>query len=209
VLSAHLGLLEARVREMIIKSNLPEEKKRLLLILNARGLWQKRGVEEIPVRGENGERETIPVEEEDFRLLRHLFRRAGKENPSPRVGRIAMHLDGKVVRLEERREKGTRNKGRGWRARRGEGATRFPLWLHLATLNLGQRVAIPLEITPHGEAVPGKWTGFFQIGEDEKGNLYVRRVKGLSPRPYTPKTERLALDVGLSPLIATDRGDLL
>ncbi|MFX5393128.1 hypothetical protein ABTD32_19195, partial [Acinetobacter baumannii] len=31
----------------------------------------------------------------------------------------------------------------------------------------------------------------------------------LSPKPYTPRTERLAVDIGLSPLIATDRGDLL
>lgn len=35
------------------------------------------------------------------------------------------------------------------------------------------------------------------------------RVKALASRPYTPRTERLALDVGLSPLLATDRGDLL
>ncbi len=203
ILSGYLGVLEERVRALILGSTLPEEQKGRLLRLNARGLWQQRDVKTVKVGGQE-----MPVLPEDLRLLRHLFRRARKENRLPRLGRIAMHLDGKVARLEARKDWVPKRKNRGWRARRGEGVALFPLWLHLSSLVPRQPIAVPLEGNPYAEGVPGAWRNFFQIGE-EGGRVYVRRVKALEGRPYTPRTERLALDVGLSPLMATDRGDLL
>lgn len=187
ILTGHLEVLKERVRELILGSALPAERKQVLLAMNAMGLWLSRNVREVVLDGR-----TVEVAAEDRRLL-CLFRRARRENRWPRMDRMAMHLDGKVARYEERRE--------------GK-ATHFPAWLHMATLEPGRRVRIPLRSNPYAESLPGTWRGFCQIGEED-GKVWIRRVKSLERRSYTPRTDRLALDLGLSPLIAPDRGDLL
>lgn len=209
MLKGHLEHLKNRVREILLGSSLPREKREVLLLLNSREAWLKPEVRQALAEGQplvfkvvrkdesgRGRTKTLQATPEDLRLLLHLFRRARKELTWPGMHRIQMHLDGKVVRYEPR--------GRG----RGKQATHFPAWLHLATLEKGKRVAIPLGENPYAEGRKGEWRDFFQVGE-ENGRVLIRRVKALSPKPYTPRTERLAVDIGLSPLIATDRGDLL
>lgn len=200
VLSGHLEGLKERVRELILASSLPETRRRGLLTLNALGGWVWPEVREALKRGQPFslplKEETLILSPEDLRLLLWFFRRARKERPWPRMDRLQLHLDGRVVRYAQ--------KGKGRRAK----AKHFPAWLHVATLEKGRRVAIPLWENPHGEKVPGVWRNAFQVVfRGEEVRFY--RVKALASRPYTPRTERLALDVGLSPLLATDRGDLL
>lgn len=207
VLSGHLEGLKERVRELVLGSSLEEERRRNLLTLNALGAWLWPEVLSALKEGrpfllrlgkdEKGQGEkTFLIPPEDLHLLLALFRRARKERPWPRMSRLQLHLDGKVVRYAKR--------GEGKRAK----ATHFPAWLHVATLEKGKRVAIPLLENPHGEGVSGEWRNAFQIVFDEEG-VRIYRVKALAKRTYTPRTERLALDVGLSPFLATDRGDLL
>lgn len=207
VLSGHLEGLKERVRGLVLSLDLPEERRRNLLTLNALGAWLWPEVLSALREGRpfllrlgkdksDAEEKTLLVPPEDLQLLLTLFRRARKERPWPRMDRLQLHLDGRVARLAKR--------GEGRKAK----ATHFPAWLHVATLEPRQRVALPLLENPHGEGVPGEWRNFFQVVFDGE-EVRIYRMKALAKRAYTPKTERLALDVGLSPLLATDRGDLL
>ncbi|RTH02240.1 hypothetical protein, partial [Thermus scotoductus] len=78
----------------------------------------------------------------------------------------------------------------------------------MATLFPFSRVAIPLGENPYAEGRKGEWRDFFQVGE-ENGRAQIRRDKAPSPKPYTPRNERSAVDIGIFPLFATASGELL
>lgn len=104
-----------------------------------------------------------------------------------------MHLDTKVFNIIKKEE----NK-----------AKTFDYWLSLATLDKGRRVLIPLKENPYAEKKEGKFLNFIQITEKE-GNIIIKRIKQLITKKYNPITPVVSIDIGLNPLFATDKGDLI
>jgi putative transposase len=102
-----------------------------------------------------------------------------------------MHLDQKVAIVEENRD-----------------SKLFDKWLKISTLEKRKPVYIPLKNNPYAESQEGEFLNFYQINI-EKNKLDIKLIKELSPKEYKPKTEYIAIDLGLNPLIATDKGDLI
>jgi putative transposase len=104
-----------------------------------------------------------------------------------------MHLDGKVVELSKKEK---------------DGAKSFDYWLKVSTLEKGNPVYIPLKANAYAEKLEGEFLNYCQVVEDDDGNIEFRIIKELKKKEYIPATDEIAIDLGLSPLFATDKGDL-
>ncbi|MCV5824956.1 hypothetical protein OFN33_31350, partial [Escherichia coli] len=67
---------------------------------------------------------------------------------------------------------------------------------------------IPLKNNAYAEGIDGRYLNFYQV-QEEDGDLIVRLVKELERRDYRPIVPEIGIDLGLNPLFATDRGDLI
>jgi len=54
----------------------------------------------------------------------------------------------------------------------------------------------------------GRFLNYCQVVEDDDGNIEFRIIKQLKKKEYIPATDEIAIDLGLKPLFATDKGDL-
>ena len=54
----------------------------------------------------------------------------------------------------------------------------------------------------------GEFLNYCQVVEDDDGNIEFRIIKQLKKKEYIPATDEIAIDLGLRPLFATDKGDL-
>jgi len=54
----------------------------------------------------------------------------------------------------------------------------------------------------------GEFLNYCQVVEDDDGNIEFRRIKQLKKKEYIPATDEIAIDLGLNPLFATNKGDL-
>ncbi|MGC8722155.1 MAG: zinc ribbon domain-containing protein [Caldisericaceae bacterium] len=116
-----------------------------------------------------------------------------KKNRKPRYNNISMHLDAKVFDIKPKQ---------------GNEAKSFDYWLSLATLERGNRVYIPINKNAFAESLDGKFLNFIQISK-ENDNIVTRRVKELKKKQYQPITPLISIDLGINPIIATDKGDLI
>jgi putative transposase len=105
-----------------------------------------------------------------------------------------MHLDGKVVEISKKKENGAKS---------------FDYWIKVATLEKGKPIYIPLKANTYAEEIEGEFLNYCQVAEDDAGNIEFRIVKELKRKEYIPLTDKLAIDLGLTPLIATNNGDLI
>ena len=134
-----------------------------------------------------------PIDKEILKLSRKIIKRAIAKNRLPNTKNIQLHLDGKVAIVETKKE---------------NGAEAFDYWIKLSTLNRGNPVYLPLRSNPYFESVEGKLKNFCQINVDRFGSVSIALLKEIRKKEYKPKMDKLALDLGLSNLFATDRGDL-
>jgi len=104
-----------------------------------------------------------------------------------------MHLDGKVVEFLPKQQ---------------DKAKSFDYWIKVSTLEKGKPVYIPLKKNSYAESLEGEFLNFCQVVE-RNGSLEFKIVKELKKKKYIPKTDTVAIDLGLNPLFATDRGDLI
>jgi transposase, IS605 OrfB family, central region len=103
-----------------------------------------------------------------------------------------MHLDGKVVEISKKEK---------------DGAKAFGYWLKVSTLEKGKPVYIPLKANTYAEKLEGRFLNYCQVVEDD-GEIEFRIIKQLKKREYIPATDEIAIDLGLRPLFATDKGGL-
>jgi putative transposase len=140
------------------------------------------------------EKKIVKVSEFHKKLAKKIFKHLLKKNRKPRFEIISMHLDGKVVEISKKKENGAKS---------------FDYWIKIATLEKGKPVYIPLKASIYAEKVEGEFLNYCQVVEDDTGNIEFRIVKQLKKREYIPLTEKVAIDLGLNPLIATNNGDLI
>jgi putative transposase len=140
------------------------------------------------------EKKIVKVSEFHKKLAKKLFKHLLKKNRKPRFENISMHLDGKVVEISKKKENGAKS---------------FDYWIKMATLEKRRPIYIPLKANKHAEKIEGKFLNYCQVVKNDIGNIEFRIVKELKKKEYIPLTEKLAIDLGLNPLIATNNGDLI
>jgi transposase, IS605 OrfB family, central region len=161
--------------------------------LNNVGGWLKYDKDEIEIYERKGKKRKVKVLEFHKKLARKIFKHLIGKNRRPRFGNISMHLDGKVVELSKKEENGAKS---------------FDYWLKISTLEKGNPVYIPLKANTYAEKVDGEFLNYCQVIEDDNGSLEFRIIKQLKKKEYVPAIDEIAIDLGLRPLFATDKGDL-
>ncbi len=197
VLDGYIANIQRQFANIVFNSSLTGEDKSILLALNnAKGwlIYDKDEIEIYEKKGEGREKKTVKVSEYHKKLAKRIFKHLLKKNKRPRFGKISMHLDGKVLEISKKKE---------------NGAKLFDYWIKFATLEKGKPIYIPLKANRHAEEVEGEFLSYCQVVEDDSGNIEFRIVKELKKKEYIPLTEKLAIDLGLNPLIATNNGDLI
>jgi transposase, IS605 OrfB family, central region len=193
VLSSYIANIQYQFANIVFNSNLSEEDKLILLALNNVEGWLKYDKDEIEIYERKGKKRKIKVLEFHKKLARKIFKHLLDKNRKPRFSKISMHLDGKVVELSKKEENGAKS---------------FDYWLKVSTLEKGNPVYIPLKTNTYAEKVDGEFLNYCQIIEDDNGNIEFRIIKQLKKKEYIPATNEIAIDLGLRPLFATDKGDL-
>ena len=190
VLDGYLARIQEEFAKIIDHSTLSQKSKRVLIAINSRKVWFGKDLETISWF-ERGDRTDYQVTKEEIVLARKIFKFILHKWRKPRFKRIAMHLDAKVATVEE-----------------NESSKSFDKWFKLSTLDKGKPVLIPLKNNAYAEGIDGRYLNFYQV-QEEDGDLIVKLVKELERRDYRPIVPETGVDLGLNPLFATDRGDLM
>jgi len=183
MLDSYLANRQNDFIEIVRNSNIDEDIKIKLLYINKYKKWF---FNEVKMKDEL-------IDKEILKLSRKIIKRSFKLNHFPNTKYIQLQLDSKVANL---------------RAKKEDGATSFDYWIKLSTLTKGKPIYLPLQSNPYFESIKGKLKNFCQINIDRFSNITITLLKDVQKREYAPKIEKLALDLGLSNLFATNLGDL-
>ncbi|HHY80237.1 MAG TPA: IS200/IS605 family element transposase accessory protein TnpB [Thermoanaerobacter sp.] len=190
ILEGFISNIQQEFAKIVFSSNLPEKTKRILLFLNSRKEWLIKKNKKA-VWYENNEKTEYEITQEERLLSKKIFKHILSKWNKPRFRNISMMLDSKVAIAEENRKSKT-----------------FDKWIKISTLERNKPVFIPLKNNTYAEAVDGEFLNFYQI-EVKENKLTVRLIKELKKKEYEPMIPEIAIDLGLDPLFATDKGDLI
>ena len=182
MLNSYISNRQNDFKDIVLHSNLDENVRKKLFYINKYKKWFSN---EIELKGKLIEKETI-------KLSRAIIKQTFKKNRFPNPKHIHLNLDSKAAKIEARKE----NK-----------AKKFDYWIKLSTLEKGKPVYLPIKSNNYFENIKGELKNFCQI--IVKDNIEIALMKDISKKEYIPKTDKIGLDLGLSNLFATDRGDLL
>ncbi|MDN5337916.1 MAG: putative transposase [Thermotogaceae bacterium] len=191
ILESFISNVQNKFKQIVLSSSLDQKTKRILLCLNSKREWfiQK---SEKALWMEGKERIEYEITEEERKLSRKIFKHMLNTWRKPSFKHISMHLDNKVAVSEENKRSKT-----------------FDKWLKLSTLERGNPIYVPLKNNIFAENLRGEFLNFYQIVEEEE-KIKIVLVKDIQVREeYKPMVESIAIDIGLNPLIATDKGDLI
>ncbi|WP_299237588.1 transposase [Sulfurihydrogenibium sp.] len=195
VLSGYIANIQYQFANIVFNSSLNKEDKLILLALNNVKGWLVYDKDEIEIyerKGKDVEKRTVKVLEFHKKLARKIFKHLLSKNRKPRFNNISMHLDGKVIDINKKKENGAKS---------------FDYWLKIATLEKGKPIYIPLKANVYAEKLEGEFLNYCQVVEND-GKIEFRIIKQLKKKEYIPAIDEIAIDLGLSPLFATDKGDL-
>jgi len=192
VLQSYISNLQRQFANIVWNSTLSREDKLVLLAINQRQEWLKCSADKVNIYDNRKPKE---VEVKDFHrmLAKKIFKHLMDKNRKPSFKNISMHLDGKVVELLPKQQ--------------GK-AKSFDYWLKISTLEKRNPIYIPLKKNSYAESLEGKFLNFCQVVERGE-NLEFRILKELRKREYVPTTDVIAIDLGLNPLFADNKGDLI
>jgi transposase, IS605 OrfB family, central region len=191
VLSSYIAKIQYQFANVVLNSSLSKEDKLILLALNNVKGWLIYDKDEIEIY-EKREKRKVKVLEFHKKLAKKIFKHLLSKNRRPRFSNISMHLDGKVVEISKKEK---------------DGAKAFGYWIKVSTLEKGKPVYIPLKANTYAEKLEGEFLNYCQVVEDD-GEIEFRIIKQLKKREYIPATDEIAIDLGLRPLFATDKGGL-
>ncbi|MFP3253850.1 MAG: transposase [Hydrogenobaculum sp.] len=195
VLSSYIANIQYQFANIVFGSSLNKEDKLILLALNNIKGWLVYDKDEIEIyerKGKDIEKRTVKVLEFHKKLARKIFKHLLGKNKRARFSNISMHLDGKVIDMSKKKENGAKS---------------FDYWIKIATLEKGKPIYIPLKANTYAEDLEGEFLNYCQVVKDD-GNIEFRIIKELKKKEYIPATDEIAIDLGLNPLFATDKGDL-
>ncbi|WP_200255726.1 zinc ribbon domain-containing protein [Halorhodospira neutriphila] len=190
-LSSFLANRQNEFAELVARhEGFDERTRHMLHVVNKAGAWFDRCRD--VVMPDTGEPVPDAVRDLARRIMRHVLGRHRR----PSFKRVNMVIDRRQASLSS-----------------AASASAFPLWLRLGTLEHGRRIEIPLQSHPYFERRAGQRCRTVQVNEDRDGRISVGVVTDVSApfaaqrAAYTPLRDDLAIDFGLSTLIATDAGD--
>jgi putative transposase len=195
VLSSYIANIQYQFANIVLNSSLSKEDKLILLALNNDKGWFIYDKDETVIyerKGKDIEKREVKVLEFHRKLAKKIFKHLLGKNKRPRFNNISMHLDGKVVEISRKEENGAKS---------------FDYWLKISTLEKGNPVYIPLKANTYAEKLEGEFLNYCQVVEND-GKIEFRIIKQLRKKEYIPLTDEIAIDLGLNPLFATDKGDL-
>jgi putative transposase len=176
-------------RDLVLRSSLDATTKHQLHFINRWQAWY----DPKPLAMKDGTEIPTSVRKLARTIFRHLLNRHRK----PDLSKVSMLIDQRCITVAP-----------------AIGSTAFPLWARLSTLDKGRRIEVPLSTYRHFERRDGKRAASVQIVERD-GHLSfglmtdIAAACATSTADYSPRTEAIALDLGLKTLFATDQGDLL
>ena len=168
-------------KDIVSHSSLDNKTKMKLFYINKYKKWFNK---EVSLKGE-------PIEQEILKLSRAIIKQTFKKNRLPNVKYIHLNLDSKVAKIEVKKE---------------NEAKEFDYWIKLSTLEKGKPVYLPVKSNEYFENIKGKLKNFCQIIVKDK--IEVGLMKEVGKRAYVPETDKIGLDLGLSNLFASNKGDL-
>ena len=177
------------VRRIIAGSSLDATTKHQLHVINKRHAWFDRRALFMP------DGSVIPAATQ--KLARRIMRHVLSRHRRPSFRRCNMVVDQRQAVLGA-----------------AHTANSFDKWLRVGTLD-GGKVHLPLRSYPYHENRTGDRSNTVQINTDRDGRLFVGVVTDVtepfkhSRTTYQPLRDEIAIDFGLSTLVATDDGDLL
>ncbi len=190
VLESFIENVKTEFERLIYNLTLDTKTKRTLIIINRQNKWLDKNIDKVYwIDGK--EIIEYEVNEEEKLLAKKIFKYILKKWRKPKFGNISMHLDQKVAIVEENRD-----------------SKLFDKWLKISTLEKRKPVYIPLKNNLYAEAQEGEFLNFYQVNVKED-RLIVKLIKEQRPKEYQAFSEYVAIDLGLNPLIATDKGDLI
>lgn len=176
-------------RDLVHRSSLAPEIKHQLHFINRWQAWY------LPTPLVMKDGTEIPAETR--KLARTIFRHLLNRHRKPKLARASMLIDQRCITVAP-----------------ASNHSSFPLWARLSTLDKGKRIEVPLAGYEHFEKRHGSRAASVQIVERD-GHLAfglmtdIATACATSTANYVPRTEAIALDLGLKTLFATDQGDLL
>ena len=184
MLNSYLSNRQNEFKDIVTNSTLNEKTKTQLYYINK---YQKWFSDEVIMQKKK-------IDNTILKLARAIIKQTFKKNRLPNVKYINMALDSKVVSIMDK----DNNK-----------ATTFDYWVKLATLDKGKPVLLPVKTNKYYENIQGIRKNFCQINVDNFTNeITVSFIKDTPKRKYQPKSDSISLDLGLSNLFATNKGDL-
>jgi transposase, IS605 OrfB family, central region len=191
VLSSYIANIQYQFANVVLNSSLSKEDKLIFLALNNVKGWLIYDKDEIEIY-EKREKRKVKVLEFHKKLAKKIFKHLLSKNKRPRFSNISMHLDGKVVEISKKEK---------------DGAKAFGYWIKVSTLEKGKPVYIPLKANTYAEKLEGRFLDYCQVVEND-GKIEFRIIKELKKKEYVPVIDEIAIDLGLRPLFATDKGGL-
>ncbi len=182
-------------RDAVNGSSLDPDTRHMLHVMNRAGAWFAR--KDVVMRDTG---EIIP--DRIRRLARSIMRHVMGRHRRPDLSRISMRLDSRAALLAPP-TKATQQGRVDW-------------WVRFATSEKGRKMNVPLLGYERHRARKGKVSNGVLVTEDrDTGRVMFGVVTDIaeecaaSRAAYRPEREVMALDFGLSTLIATDEGDQL
>lgn len=179
-------------RDMVNASSLPPDVKHMLHTVNRAGAWFSGS--DVVMKGTG---EVVPPQIR--RLARSIMRHCMSKHRRPDLSHISMRLDHRAGSIAKPL-KATQGGKVGW-------------WVSLSTLEKGRKIAVPLLTYAYHDKRPGTVTDGIQINE-RGGRLTFGVVTDMGKacaayRAAYGGTGVIALDFGLSTLLATSEAQLL
>jgi len=196
ILSGYIAAIQHQFTNVVFGSNLSKKDKLILLALNNVNGWLVYDKDEIEIyekKGKEMEKRIARISKFHKKLAKKIFKYLLGKNRKPKFSNISMHLDGKVVDISKKKE----NK-----------AVEFDYWLKIATLEKGKPIYIPLKANTYAEKLEGEFLTYCQVVKDDNGDIEFRIIKQLKKKEHIPLTDEIAIDLGLNPLFAINKGDL-
>lgn len=169
------------------KSLLKEDVKHKLFIINRLRLWQATA----PF---SQLKHNMLIDVETQKLARKIWSHVLSLHKNPSMSHINMALDSKVALVSDNRFGETKH---------------FDHWIRFSTLEKGEPVYLPIMSNEYYDNVPGIRKNFIQVNVSDNNTVSFSFIKDApAPTDYLPETDKLALDLGLSTLFASNHGDL-
>ena len=183
MLNSYLSNRKNDFIKKVSRSNLDEDTKTKLYYINKHKKWFSKEVL----------MQKKPIEDGILKLARTIIKRTFKKNRFPNTKYINMQLDNNVAKIESKLP---------------DKATSFDYWIKLSTLTKGKPILLPTKSNPYFEDIEGRRLNFCQINIDNDNNISIVFMKDVPKGDYISRTDKIGLDLGLSNLFASDRGDL-